>query len=45
VWEHAYYLRYANNRANYINAFMNQICWRTVEKRFTHNKEKKYGCQ
>ena len=45
VWEHAYYLRYANNRANYINAFMNQICWRTVEKRFNHNKEKKYGCQ
>lgn len=45
VWEHAYYLRYMNNRARYVDAFMNQICWRTVEKRFNHSKEKKYGCQ
>ncbi len=45
VWEHAYYLRYANNRARYIANFMNQICWRTVEKRFNHDKERMYGCK
>ena len=45
VWEHAYYLRYANNRARYVDTFMNQINWRTVEKRFHHSKEKCHGCE
>lgn len=44
VWEHAYYLRYHNNRAAYVDAFMNQICWSTVAKRFNRNKEQHYGC-
>lgn len=44
VWEHAYYLRYRNNRAGYVDAFMNQICWHTVCRRFNHNKEKHYVC-
>ena len=42
VWEHAYYLRYHNNRAAYVDAFMNQICWCIVDKRF--NSHKNHGC-
>lgn len=44
VWEHAYYLRYRNNRAAYMDAFMNQICWHTVCQRYHHNKENNHAC-
>ncbi len=44
VWEHAYYLRYHQNRAGYVDAFLNQICWRSVCSRFNKHKENHHGC-
>ena len=34
VWEHAYYLRYQNRRADYIDAFMKVIHWPSIEVMF-----------
>jgi Fe-Mn family superoxide dismutase len=34
VWEHAYYLKYQNRRADYLGAFWNVIDWDKIEARY-----------
>jgi Fe-Mn family superoxide dismutase len=38
VWEHAYYLKYKNNRGDYVDYWWNVVNWDKVESRYEEEK-------
>lgn len=40
VWEHAYFLKYQNKRADYVNTFFNLTSWKVAEERYLAARSK-----
>jgi Fe-Mn family superoxide dismutase len=41
VWEHAYYLKYQNRRADYLDGWWQVVNWQAVSKRYAETNAKR----